>query len=87
MSAPVRITGLVYDPWAAWEKREPSPWMGQLADGRWVPLTQQRYRGADRAMDQRERVAPDLSIRRKDVTDPDAVCAEAEDLLRKQGCR
>lgn len=87
MSAPVRITGLVYDPWSAWEKREPSPWMGQLADGRWVPLSQRRYRGADRGMDQRDKRAQDPSSWRKDVADPDAVRAEAEDLLRKQGCR
>lgn len=81
MSAPVRITGLVYDPWAAWERREPSPWMGHLADGRWVALTQKRYRGADRGMDQREKTDPDPS-KRRDTQEQASVRQEAADLVR-----
>lgn len=55
MSPPIRIRGLAYDPYAAMEGREPSPWMGWLADGRWVALTQRRYLAADRSMDAREK--------------------------------
>lgn len=79
----LRITGLAYDPWAHWEGREPSPWMAQLADGRWVALSQRRYSRADRGLDLRESAAPVSCTDRKDTADQKAVRNEAEDLVRK----
>lgn len=84
MMAAIRITGLAYDPWAHWERREPSPWMGQLADGRWVPLTQQRYQRADRGMSVREDVSPDAAIKRRDLEDQRGVEREARELVRRE---
>lgn len=83
MSAPVRITGLSYDPWAHWEGREPSAWMGQLSDMRWVPLTQRRYQSADRGMSVREDTPPDPPIERRDLRDQRVVEQEAEQVMRR----
>lgn len=80
MSSPVRITGLAYDPWAHWEGREPSAWMGLLGDGRWVPLTQRRYQRADRGMNLREDAVPD-PCERKDLGDQKSVEDEAVKLM------
>ena len=79
----IRITGLAYDPWAHWEGREPSPWMGQLADMRWVPLSQWRYQRADRGMSIREDTPPD-SFERRDLVDQRAVQNEAEQMLGRR---
>lgn len=53
MNQPLRIEGLLYDPYAYRDKREPSPYMAKLTDGRWKPLTKKRYYRADRGMTRR----------------------------------
>lgn len=50
---PVRIRGIIHDPYSKAEGRAPSEWMAELADGRWAALTERRYYAVDRGMDQR----------------------------------
>lgn len=53
MRKPLRIEGLLCDPWAYRDKQAPSPYMAKLVDGRWLPLTKRRYYCADRGMTRR----------------------------------